>query len=48
MIGDGIFAEQIGQMFDVAWRKVGLKSDGRGFSTAAFRRGGGTQLSLFS
>ncbi len=48
MIGEGIFAEQIGQMFDVARRKAGLKSDGRGFSTAAFRRAGGTQLSLFS
>ena len=48
MRGEGIFAEQIAQMFDVAKRKAGFKDDGRGLSTASFRRPGGTQLSLFS
>jgi len=48
MIGDGIFAEQIGQMFEVAKRKAGIPERAQGLSTAAFRRAGGTQLSLFS
>jgi DNA repair photolyase len=46
--GEGIFAEQIAQMFEVARRKEGIPSDGAELSTAAFRRAGGTQLSLFS
>jgi DNA repair photolyase len=46
--GEGIFAEQIAQMFDVARRKAGIRGDDVGLSTAAFRRAGGTQLSLFS
>jgi DNA repair photolyase len=46
--GEGIFAEQIAQMFDVARRKAGIKNEGGELSTAAFRRAGGTQLSLFS
>ena len=45
--GEGIFAEQIAQMFDVARRKAGIKNEGGELSTAAFRRAGGTQLSLF-
>jgi DNA repair photolyase len=45
--GEGIFAEQIAQMFEVARRKAGFKEDYAELSTAAFRRPGGTQLSLF-
>ena len=46
MTGEGIFAEQIRRMFDVARRKAGLTNDQPPLSTAAFRRPGGTQLSL--
>jgi DNA repair photolyase len=46
MRGEGIFAEQIAQMFEVARRKAGFKNDPRELSTAAFRRPGGVQLSL--
>jgi DNA repair photolyase len=45
--GEGIFAEQIEQMFDVARRKAGIKNAGRELSTAAFRRPTGAQLSLW-
>lgn len=46
MRGDGIFAEQIERMFDVACRKAGLPSDHLKLSTAHFRRPGGTQGEL--
>jgi DNA repair photolyase len=46
--GEGIFSEQIAQMFDVARRKAGFTDDWPGLSTASFRRPGGAQLSLFS
>ena len=46
MRGEGIFAEQIEMMFDVARRKAGFKDEPRGLSIASFRRPGGTQLSL--
>ncbi|HXI71250.1 MAG TPA: PA0069 family radical SAM protein [Verrucomicrobiae bacterium] len=46
--GEGIFAQQIAQMFEVARRKAGIENEGGELSTAAFRRAGGTQLSLFS
>lgn len=46
MRGEGIFADQISQMFHVACRKVGLPEDGPELSTAAFRRPGGAQLGL--
>jgi DNA repair photolyase len=46
--GEGIFAEQIAQMFEVARRKAGITNEGNELSTAAFHRAGGTQLSLFS
>jgi DNA repair photolyase len=48
MRGEGIFAEQIEAMFDVARRKAGFK-DVRNYelSTASFRRPDGKQLSLF-
>jgi DNA repair photolyase len=48
MRGEGIFADQIEMMFDVARRKAGFKDDDRyELSTASFRRPGGAQLSLF-
>ena len=46
MRGEGIFAEQISQMFHVARRKAGLPEDGPELSTAAFRRPEGAQLAL--
>jgi DNA repair photolyase len=46
MRGEGIFADQISQMFHVARRKVGLPDDGPELSIAAFRRPEGTQLAL--
>ena len=48
MRGEGIFAEQIEQMFEVARRKAGFTDRFSDLSTASFRRGGGMQLSLFS
>lgn len=45
--GEGIFAEQIAQMFDVARRKAGIGDDNVELSTASFRRADGGQLSLF-
>jgi DNA repair photolyase len=48
MRGEGIFAEQIAQMFEVARRKAGIKNNRGELSTTSFRRPGGTQLSLFS
>ena len=46
MHGEGIFAEQISQMFRVARRKVGLREEGPELSIVAFRRPGGSQLGL--
>jgi DNA repair photolyase len=46
MRGEGIFAEQISQMFHVARRKAGFPEEGPELSTAAFRRPGGAQLGL--
>ncbi|HEY3761396.1 MAG TPA: PA0069 family radical SAM protein [Verrucomicrobiae bacterium] len=47
MSGEGIFAEQIETMFDVAYRKAGFKGDRYELSTAAFRRPGGAQLDFW-
>ena len=47
MKGDGIFAEQIQRIFDVARRKAGIQNDQPPLSPAAFRRPGGAQLNLF-
>ena len=44
MRGEGIFAEQISQMFHVACHKARMPEDAPGVSTAAFRRPGGLQL----
>jgi len=46
-VGEGIFSEQITQMFDVARRKAGFKDEFAPLSTASFRRPEGAQLSLF-
>lgn len=46
MVGQGIFAEQIHRMFDVARRKAGLTAKESGLSTAAFRRPSGPQMEL--
>jgi DNA repair photolyase len=46
MRGEGIFAEQISHLFDVARRKSGLGEDGPELSVAAFRRPEGPQLAL--
>jgi DNA repair photolyase len=46
MRGEGIFAEQISQMFEIARRKVGLAENGPVLSTAGFRRPGVKQLGL--
>ena len=48
MTGEGIFAGQIEQMFDVACRRAGIADNHLQLSTAAFRRPGGEQLVLFS
>jgi len=46
MRGEGIFADQIRHLFEVALRKNGLADDAPALSTAAFRRPGGPQLAL--
>lgn len=46
MRGEGIFAEQISRMFEVARRKAGLPEDRPALSTAAFRKPDGAQLKL--
>lgn len=48
MRGEGIFADQIGQLFDVARRKAGIAERGWELSAAHFRRPGGKQLELDS
>jgi DNA repair photolyase len=46
MRGQGIFAEQIRRMFEVATRRVGLNHRHPPLSIAHFRRPGGVQLEL--
>jgi DNA repair photolyase len=46
MKGEGIFAEQISQMFHAACRKAGLAIEAPALSVAAFRRPAGPQLAL--
>jgi DNA repair photolyase len=46
MRGEGIFAEQIAHLFDVACRKAGLPEDGPELSASAFRRAEARQLAL--
>jgi DNA repair photolyase len=47
MRGEGLFAEQIGQLFRVSARRHGLDEPARSLSTASFRRPAGPQLELF-
>jgi DNA repair photolyase len=47
MSGEGIFAEQIETLFNVACRKHGLGNSHANLSTASFRSPAGKQLSLF-
>jgi DNA repair photolyase len=47
MKGEGIFAEQIHDLFAVAVRRVGLNKSEDVISTENFRRPGGVQMSLF-
>lgn len=44
--GQGIFAEQLRQLFAIGCRRTGLTPDGIPLSSAAFRRPGGVQLDL--
>ncbi len=46
MRGEGIFAEQIKQFFEISARRAGLNREDFALSTAAFRRPGGVQLEL--
>lgn len=46
MRGEGMFAEQMAQMFQVAARKAGLTEEGPELSTAAFRRTASAQFTL--
>ncbi len=46
MRGEGIFAEQLNQMFHVACRKAGLPEERPVLTAGNFRRPGGVQLSL--
>ncbi|HOB31383.1 MAG TPA: PA0069 family radical SAM protein [Verrucomicrobiota bacterium] len=46
MRGEGVFADQIAQLFRVARRRAGLAEHGPELSVAAFRRPGGSQLDL--
>lgn len=48
MRGEGVFADQVRSMFEIARRRHGLETRGRPLSTDAFRRPGRQQLSLFS
>jgi DNA repair photolyase len=45
--GEGVFAEQIRDLFAIAARRAGLNRERTGLSTEHFRRPGGEQLSLF-
>ncbi len=47
MTGEGIFAEQIEQMFNVACRRAGIANNHIQLSTKSFRCPGGRQLGLF-
>ena len=46
MRGEGVFAEQIHALFEVAARRAGLAGDGPTLSGEHFRRPGGVQLAL--
>jgi DNA repair photolyase len=44
--GEGVFADQIADLFELACRRAGVNVDPPKLSTAAFRRPGGEQLAL--
>jgi DNA repair photolyase len=44
--GEGVFADQIADLFELACRRAGVNQDPPKLSTAAFRRPGGEQLAL--
>ena len=46
MSGEGIFAEQITRLFEIACRRAGGLDHEPELSTACFRRPGGAQLEL--
>jgi DNA repair photolyase len=46
MTGEGVWAEQLRQMFDIKTRKLGLVERSAGLTTAHFRRPGGRQMEL--
>jgi DNA repair photolyase len=48
MRGEGVFAEQFRTFFAASRRRAGIDGRGPQLSTAAFRRPGGEQLSLFA
>jgi DNA repair photolyase len=45
--GEGIFADEIAQLFEVSARRLGLNRERPPLSTAAFRRPGPQQMTLF-
>ena len=47
MSGEGIFAEQLDNLFNVSTRRAGLNRENFQLSTEHFRRPGGSQLELF-
>jgi len=47
MVGQGIFAEQLSSLFEIACRKAGINQRSFSLSTASFRRPEKNQLSLF-
>jgi hypothetical protein len=48
MRGEGIFAQQLHDLFRLSCRKVGISRRGPSLSTEAFQVPGHTQLSLFA
>ncbi len=47
MKGEGIFADQVRDLFQITTRRLGLNQERCSLSTAHFRRPGGAQLELF-
>ena len=47
MRGEGIFAQQLEELFKVASRRTGLNRENFALSTEHFRRPGGMQLEMF-
>lgn len=48
MSGEGIFADQLSRLFEVACRKAGLPKESPGLTTEHFKRPSGPQLELFN